>query len=328
MKIEEYRNIRRLRKVWDRIYRDSEIITNPFQSFTPNRIYYDVFHLSHRRMLLQPRFIYAQDEGSEVIFPIIVDRRKKRITEFAPLDYYDVLCLGPTDLIPSVLGWIRCRYPGYELVFSRVNESAVLASFADTAHATAERCVRIPLDRESYGDYCQSLAKHQRQNLRTAYNRLEKEGVSLSLEEISARDLPRNLKRECEALYEARKATKYTPRPIIKRIYARITKPVFRIMTEIGSGSFFILRLNGTPAAVMAGAYTKAKDCFSVPVLFSNPAMLRYSPGILLVDSAVRELIEKGVGNLDLARGEEPYKYAMGGIAHLNYTLNFKDREW
>ena len=328
MKIKEYGNIRRLRKVWDRIYRDSEIITNPFQSFTPNRIYYDVFHLSVRRLLLQPRFIYARGEYSELIFPIIVDRRRKRITEFAPLDYYDVLCLGSTDLVPLILGWISGKYPDYEMVFSRVNQSAILASFVDTAQATVEKCVQIPFDKKSYDDYYQSLSKHQRQNLRTAYNRICKESVSLSLEEVAANSLPRSLKMECEALYEERKSTRYVSLPIIKQIYARIIKPVFRIMSEIESGSFFILRLNGIPAAVMAGAYTKAKDNFIVPVLFSNAEMLHYSPGILLVNEVIKYLIGKRVVNLDLARGEEPYKYAMGGIAHLNYTLNFKNQEW
>ena len=328
MKIKEYGNIRRLRKTWDRIYRDSERITNPFQSFTPNRIYYDVFHLSIRRLLLQPRFIHAQDSGSEVIFPIIVDRRRKRITEYAPLDYYDILCLGSTDLVTFVLGWIRGRYPGYEMVFSRINQSAILSAFVDKTHAAAEKCVRIPLDKENYDGYYRSLAKHQRQNLRTAYNRLDKESISFSLEEIAADSLPRKLKKECEALYEERKATKYTPGSVIKRIYTKITKPVFRIMTEIESGSFLILRLNGRPAAVMAGAYTKEKDEFVVPVLFSNAEMLRYSPGILLINEAAKELIGKGIGSLDLARGEEPYKYAMGGVAHRNYTLTFRNQEW
>ncbi len=328
MKIKEYSNIRRLRKVWDRIYRDSDRITNPFQSFTPNRIYYGVFHLSIRRLLLQPRFIYAQDGCSEVIFPIIVDRRRKRITEFAPLDYYDVLCLGSTDMIPFVLGWIRDRYPGFEMVFSRVNQSALLSSFVDTAPTSSEKCVRIPLDKESYDDYYRLLAKHQRQNLRTAYNRLEKENIVFFLEEVATDSLPRKLKRECEALYEERKATRYTPRPLIKRIYARITKPAFRIMSEIESGAFFILRINSRPAAVMAGAFTKGNDDFIVPILFSNAEMLRYSPGILLVNEVAKELIGRGVGSLDLARGEEPYKYAMGGIVHLNYTLTFKDQEW
>lgn len=327
MTIKEYNNIHLLKKEWDRIYRESERITNPFQSFTPNKIYHNVFHLSIRRLLLQPRFIYAQDGESEVIFPIIVDRRRKKITEFAPLDYFDVLCLGSTSLIPFALRWIKNRYPGFEMVFSRVNQSSTLSSVSlDAIQTRAEKCVWIPFKGESYDDYYLSLAKHQRQNLRTAYNRLDKENISFSLAEFTANSLPRKLKRECEALYEKRKEAKNAPRSAIKQLYTRITKPAFRIMTEIESGAFFLLYLNNRPAAVMAGAYTKEKDVFIVPVLFSNGELLRYSPGILLVNEVAKKLIKKGVRNLDLARGEEPYKYAMGGTTHLNYTLTFNDQ--
>ena len=320
MIITAYRNIYRLREKWNRLYRVSDKITNPFQSFIPNRIYFDVFRLNLHRLLLRPLFIYANDGASEVLFPIVVDKRNKRITEYAPLDYYDVLCSGPVNLIPPVLEWIKCRFPGYVLRFSRINQIAVLATTANLHQVQAEKCAQIPLG-DKYEAYYQSLSKHQRQNLRTAYNKLEKENISYSLSRYEKGALPRSLKNKCLTLYERRKATKSFPSHGLKRIYARITKPVFKIMSEMDSGVFYVLYLKETPAAVLVGAFSKENEQFVVPILYSNNEYLRYSPGVLLINEVIKTFIKENVKVLDLARGDEAYKYAMGGITHYNYTL-------
>lgn len=321
MIIKEYKNIYRLRKIWNRLYQTSDKVTNPFQAFIPNRIYFDIFHLNLHRLLLQPRFIYAKNGSSELIFPIIIDRRRKRITEFAPLDYYDVLCFGSTKLISSAVQWIKNKFPLYEVRFTRVNQSAILSGLADLSQISTEKCVFIPLDKDTYEDYYQSLSKHQRQNLRTAYNKLQKENISFFLAKYDKESLPVKLKRECRKMYEDRKAAKESSVSVLKRVYVRITKPVFRIITEMAPGAFYVLYLGKTPAAVMAGAFSKKGDQFVVPLLYSNNVYLRYSPGIVLVNEAAKALISERVSILDLARGDEPYKYAMGGNTHLNYTL-------
>lgn len=320
MIITEYKVIYRLRKKWNRLYQVSDTVTNPFQAYTPNRIYYDIFHLNVHRMFLRPRFIYAQDGPFEVIFPIILDRRRKRITEFAPLDYYDVLCSGPTALLSSVVQWIKDKYPFYEVRFTRVNQSAILSGLADLSQIDTEKCVSIPLNKETYEDYYQSLSKHQRQNLRTAYNKLQRESISFSLAQYDNGSMPVKLKRECMKMYEDRKAVKESPLSYLKRVYVRFTKPVFRIITEMVPGACFVLYLGNTPAAVMAGVFSKKGDQFVVPLLYSNNTYLRYSPGILLVNETAKALISKRVLILDLARGDEPYKYALGGETHFNYT--------
>jgi hypothetical protein len=43
----------------------------------------------------------------------------------------------------------------------------------------------------------------------------------------------------------------------------------------------------------------------------------------MLINEVSKILINEGVEVLDLARGEEPYKYSMGGVAHVNYTISF-----
>ena len=184
-----------------------------------------------------------------------------------------------------------------------------------------EECVAIDLGGREYEDYYLSLSKHQRQNLRTAYNKIEKEGETVSLDIIDPRSLTREFRRELQFLYEDRKARIDSGLSTFKLFYKRISAPVFKIMMSIENGKLFVLKINDKPAAVMAGFYSKERDGFVVPVLFSNNEMLRYSPGIILINEVVKELIQEKVNSLDLARGTEQYKYMMGGKTHLNYTI-------
>lgn len=320
MIIKAYRSINRLKQDWEYLYLTSDTVSNPFQSFIPNKVYYDAFYLGISRMFLRPLFILSRQDSNELILPIIVDRRKKRITEFAPLDYYDVLYSGSLDLLVPTLDWIIKSFPGYTLAFSRINQAAALSCLKDSWQNNCENCVQIPLDKGSYDDYYLSISKHQRQNLRTAYNKLAKEGISISLSHYDNGTLPRKLRKRLQCLYESRKAAKNAS-SLIKRVYNRISKPVFKILTKMESGATYVLYLDNVPAAVMMGAFTKNGDKFVVPILYSNNDYLRYSPGIILINEVIKGLITDDVKALDLARGDEAYKYAMGGITHLNYTV-------
>ena len=321
--IKEYHSIHRLKKQWNRLYLTAESVSNPFLSFIPNLIYYRVFHLSLHRIHLKPRFIYFQEGTSQIILPIIVNQSEKRITEFAPLDYYDALSSGSHEFLLKVMNWIKAHYTGYSIRFTRVNQDSALSNLVDKAHSESERCVFIPYSNKGYEMYYQSLSKHQRQNIRTAYNKLEKEGISYSLSKDKYSSLPRRVKKQCQEIYEKRKSVKDSSESALKRIYHRISKPVIRILEKMEEGTIFILYLNGSPAAFLAGAYTRDRKSIVVPVLCSNNDFLRYSPGIMLINEVSKILINEGVEVLDLARGEEPYKYSMGGVAHVNYTISF-----
>ena len=321
MIIKEYNNIYRIRGKWIELYSKAKPRMSPFQSFIPNKIYYDVFHFAKNRLFLSPRFIFAQDGESEIIFPIIVDRRNNRITEFAPLDYYDVIFWGEESLIISVLEWIKNKYPSFQLRFSRVNQYASLIRYADASKSVSDRCVLIPVDIEKYEGYYQSLSKHQRQNIRTAYNRCEKESVAIKLIRFDNKSLPISVRKECRTIYEERKATKNLKTSLLKQVYNSFSKPVFNIMARIERGAFFVLFFGDIPAAFMSGAYSADGESFVVPILSARNDYLRYSPGIILINEVVKVLSEEKVKVLDLARGEEPYKYAMGGVSHNNYTI-------
>jgi hypothetical protein len=185
-----------------------------------------------------------------------------------------------------------------------------------------EKCVYIPLKGQTYSTYFDSLTKHQRQNIRTAYNKIKKEEITISVKAYDNNTaFPKRIRRACSKIYVRRYAAKNSSVSFLKRLYRRWSLPVFKMMDRVESGAFLVLFFNEEPVAFMAGAYTKDKKVFVVPMLFSNNDYIRYSPGIILVNEAVQLLISQGAESLDLARGTEPYKYAMGGKDHFNYSL-------
>ena len=51
----------------------------------------------------------------------------------------------------------------------------------------------------------------------------------------------------------------------------------------------------------------------------------RYSPGIVSLNAFIKNLIEfDNVDEIDFTRGNEPYKYAVGGTEHFIETISFK----
>ena len=321
MTIKEYKSIYKLKDEWTAIYRQSSNPLGPLQSYEPNRIFFNIFYLGLFRWPFKPRFVFVSDGESKLILPIIIDKTQKRIREFAPLDYFDVISIGSLQLVHSATDWIKSNYPEYSIKFSRVNQSSTLFLLNELSSKVDEKCVHIPLKGQVYDNYLDSLTKHQRQNIRTAYNKLIKEEISFSVKLFDNRSIPGQVKRNCLSIYIKRYAAKNSSTPLIKRLYRRLSLPVFRMMGRIESGAFIVLFFNEKPVAYMAGAFSKDGKDFVVPMLFSNNDYIRYSPGIVLINEAVKLLLSRGTESLDLARGTESYKYAMGGKDHLNYSL-------
>lgn len=60
-----------------------------------------------------------------------------------------------------------------------------------------------------------------------------------------------------------------------------------------------------------------------IPRLSIDIKYARYSVGNLLINETIKYLTNsKGYEVFDLAQGNEPYKYVMGGVEHFKY--NFK----
>ena len=70
------------------------------------------------------------------------------------------------------------------------------------------------------------------------------------------------------------------------------------------------LLLEGEPVAQALYFRTARSDLLYMSTY--DPAMARYSPSHLLLAEAAQCAIANGVGVIELGRGDEPYKFALG----------------
>lgn len=193
--------------------------------------------------------------------------------------------------------------------------------------------VKIPL-KEDYDAYFMGLSKHARQNVRTAYNRIKRDNCELSVHFYH----PANGVKEKK---EAGKAFKEYTNVYLKRLeerYHRKGVSFFAkkfLMKYLGHGRKTALSpmsllvdvsLNGEVAAYAKCYSDLAHTGVTVPTLAIDLKWGFYSPGIVLVNELVKYLIDNGgVENLLMGRGEEPYKYEMGGEQYITYNFQIAD---
>ena len=322
MTIFRYTNIYKLKTVWNRLYRSLSDV-GPLQSFYPNKIYFDVFRLNFRRARLTPLFYYVKEREKEAVIPLIEYRKEKIITEFAPLDYYDILSSGEELFTKRALYEVLSQYPDYLFSFNRINERSRAYKCLSSIVSEREKCVRIFLPSFGYEDYFHSLTKHQRQNIRTAYNKIEKENIQISLMKFSGgNEISTQVWRDCMRIYEQRRLSQgKIPNSIVKRLYYKISNPLEQIMKRTDNNELYVLYLNETPVAFMAGLLNKVKTEFLVPMLSCSADYLKFSTGIILINEVIKDLIRENVKSIDLGRGDEQYKYFMGGSEHINHSF-------
>ena len=189
--------------------------------------------------------------------------------------------------------------------------------------------VQIPLA-NSYDEYNKRLSKHARQNIRTAYNRANRDGYELSFHSYRMLD-GGSVKKE------ARKAFKSYTALYIKRLKERYNRSGMRffvkktLMKYFGSGwksasssmSLLVdISINGEIAAYAKCYFDLVHKKITVPNLAIDIKWGFYSPGIVLVNELIKYVIEMGgVEYLSMGRGEEPYKYEMGGEQYNTYNM-------
>lgn len=320
MELERYSNIYSVSKLW----RPKDGDVPPLQTFFPNKKYFDVFFLNVKKWKLKPVFYIAKNNGGMALIPLVEDRRKRVVSGFAPLDYFDVISTDDISFVKECLVSVFELYRGWRLSFNRINESSKLFNALSTLDGEKEICVKIDLPNQ-YEEYISGLSKHQRQNIRTANNHLLKDGVVSCFDSYDiSHKVPSSVWRNCLEIYRNRRSTKTgSYSGFIKGVYKELCFPLFKIINKNSSLSrLYVLSFNGKPVAFAFGMLDRTANAFYTPVLSCNADIHSYSPGHILICEMVKSFINEGIETFDLARGDEPYKYAMGGENHYNYSFN------
>lgn len=312
-------NIYTLRKRWKHIVERNPAIM-PTQSF---EYYCYLFLAFYSRLFKVGRwrmtFHYYKNDKEECIIPLIVNHKRKQIRSvsyYGRLDYDDVISTtNSLEFISEAMGKICQLYPQYRITWKNINEKCIVYTTLKEIAEIQEPCVSIELP-TSYEQYYTSLSKHQRQNVRTSYNRLNTDGISFSFQCYdSSKALNKLLWNKCEKLYTLRHNIDHC-------VMQRLRNPYHHILVKHPQQKIFILASDNNPIAYMAGLYNEQQKIYYVPRLCINDVYKKYSPGIILVNETIKYLINQGTSVLDLMEGDELYKIAMGGVVYNNYQIH------
>lgn len=327
MTLEVVYNIFSLRNSWNELVKGNSDLT-PFQYYDYNRnLYIDRwFNIVSKRTI--PIFLVVYDEGNVIMIAPL-----KKTVRNCYFMLGDIQGCGVTDFIYKKTTSKDLLYQGIDLILNyckKINigriceNSPVYKYFLERVNGCGEMTdtlVNIPLP-SSYDEYFSLLSKHSRQNIRTSYNRINKDNINLSLKILQSGEITIKDWKAINAIYTKRQHETYNAGGFglkLKNLFLKHDSMSLRYNSNAFIG---ILLYNDSPVAVLMGLKTTSENKLVVPRLAIDASYSHYSPGNQLINECIRYLIEKTeVRNLDLSRGTEKYKYVMGGVEY--YTKNF-----
>lgn len=281
-------------------------------------------------------FFVAKNTDKKIcfIFPAVVDNLSKQICWLmaqysSGSGYNDIICneSESTKLLiwTKFLSYLKENYNGYEIFLHDIRDDTIIPG------VEKERpCVKIELyenNKQStvYDGWYRSLSKSSRQNLRTAYNRLNKDIKQYEFKIIKR--VPLRLKfhlylLSCQRSAQINNEDFNTNLDIKKRILTVVGmyfSIFFHLINRNERTSVAVLLVEHSLAAFMI--ILDEKNGVVVPKLAINSDYSRYSPGCILISEYLKQVNHNSV--FDLSRGAEPYKKAMGGVVYYNYGYNF-----
>lgn len=317
---------------------------HPFQSYSVMKYVfrYSAFYLLQYKVLPVIYIVYDDSGKPVLIAPAKINLVNKTCyiagSELA-FDFVDFLyCENSADLmdeaVSALFEYLKEDHIKHFCIQSLETGSVsdcALKKLYDSKKYRAEMSrdiinVKINFRDKKYDEYIGDLSKHARQNIRTAYNRLVKDGRILEYYEYtpqtSAKERKKARDRQTE-IYSKRQEKRYAKGNIIRKLYVRTINFVTKgCVSDVGFISE--IKIDGHTAAFLQGFVDTKNRVVLVPRLAINNEYGFYSPGMLLVCETIKRLIETdNYDALSLTRGEEKYKFDLGGTVYHTGCYNF-----
>jgi hypothetical protein len=335
-----YYHIEELKDIWEYcVANDSE--ATPFQSYQWNYLLERKnYHFFNRlkninRCCHVIQYHVFIDGNKKIIFPLLIDKKEKTIELLGNQDSSDYLNVIANDdckpeNIQNCIIFLRSSLKGFTFIFDRIPEGTRMEEalqLIGICDSITKPCVAIKLD-----DTClQNLSKNTRQVLRTAQNRMEKNGLTCENVLFIGRLNPVLLEKT-EAIYYKR--SKYRGG---KNNY-KFSLP-FALKSEIKKILFFpkdtlveyLLLNDGFISYNNMGRDIGAfflgipfKDTIYVCRAAFNMDYGWYSPGDMNLFYALSQLKISNFTLFDLTRGIEQYKLRFGGVIRNNHLYSIE----
>ncbi len=318
-----------LKDKWERLYERNPALT-PYSSYEFNCMVCRYYRCGASRLFFHTKIfeILDQDDNTLMIIPLYGQGGRYYIIG-------DLLMTGYLDFIygadareedfAQALALLQKELKGSRLCLNKVNQRSRLNDYLSPRYPAVEQpestCVSIAFGSD-YDAYFQSLSKNIRQNIRTRCNRLQRQDLPWEVDVKIDTSIDPKMKSEILGVYNERSFDKNQAQVgWLLRLTRHYLNPI-TISTMKMAGNFnSVLRIDGAIAAILCGYVNSDQSTVILPRIAMNSAYSQFSPGLLLITETIRWLIDNtGITNLDLSRGDEAYKFALGGKAHHNYA--------
>lgn len=274
-------------------------------------------------------FYVAKEKGKVIcVLPLVVNRKRKEINllgylcSVGHLDFIYNRDLSYEEFV-GILDKLRILYSGFNLHLDRISQFALTYEYLETKGIEPKEsstCVKIDFD--TYDNWFSSLSKNCRQNIRTAYNRINRENKALEVITAigikpSEKMIEDNINLLSKRTIEHNKKSALLF-PLMKLLKGKeaLTKALMTSKRFIGANVY----LDGIVIAICNGVI--ANDGRAIITRLSIDTNYGvYCPGGLIINELIKAAIlsDIRITSIDLSRGDEKYKYTYGGKEHFNY---------
>lgn len=328
MKVKFFSRISQVKKYWTMIVDDNA--TNVYQTYAFNKLCYEYRRTSLTNIKkgnIRCCFAVAfRNELPVCIAPLIIDYKPHmRVgllgtgTNAGTLDFIYNENTDKQEIL-ELYKVCKQRFSMADFLFYFVKETSPLCEEMLEQQVYNNYEVFV----EDYINYFASLSKSTRQNIRTAYNRLEKSGLSYSLHifDRNERNID-NIIEQLNVIYQNRRLiwdenNKMPSEKKMKMIAKRDV--VYQSMRKIEGGQIVVLFISGQPAAFFMGF--NVGNRFYVPRLAIGAEYEKFSPGMLLINEYLKQVPSNFA--FDLGRGDEGYKNKLQGQLYSTKLLGDK----
>jgi len=313
-----------LKQDWQRLYQAGKRLP-PYMDYAFQKVYKKYLWVSFGRIGFRYLCYGAVKDGETICIIPVIERRGKRYIagDWSPTGHLDFIYgqdIADGDLQEIVT---QLKKTVGSLRINKLPEDSRLAQLLARTYQPADKpqiCVNIPFG-EDYEAYFACLSKSVRQNNRTAKNRLAREGKTFRVETFVGGGECKAYTKEAYRIYTDRSNQRDHHNMKAYEVFIKEHFQAVSLSLEKNRNRMWsFLFVDDKMAGFMGGFTTEDGTRVVIPRLAINGEFSLYCPGNLLIAETVRNLMETTkIRNLDLSRGDETYKYSMGGVPYGNW---------
>ena len=331
MQIKIWKNLKDVEKEYKDLYNNNKNL-DEFQSFE---------YLNNRQKIM--KFQHIVYRTKILYYGVYGDNSDDKLILILPVQIFNN-CIKPLSTLDSldILYNVNCSEEEIEkafnlllnifdkpVIFENVTEFSKLYSLlllnSNVEKIKETECGKIKFG-NSHEEYFASLSKGNRQNIRTAYNRLDKDGKTFKFN-CSFGLTDKKLYKVLRKNYIKRYQEKNGNASKLKKFLINFYEPISKLCAKSSNGFNAILYVNNEIAAFMSGFHNVNNNSIIIPRLAYNSKFSRYSSGVLLINETIKYLINNSkVEVLDLGIGNENYKYVMGADNYYAYHFKYEKK--